>query len=429
MSHLSKKKSLSSYSFFILGLAILFFLYEFFLRVLPATIAQNIINSLDMTIEQFAFIGSAYYLTYSIMQIPVGLLLDRFSAKKLVTGACALCALGIFWFSFAQTFLPAFFSRLLIGIGSSFGFVALVIVTLNWFPRKHFASLMGCSQFLGAIGPLAAGVPIALLLETVDGNWRLIFLWVGLIGFMLTGLLGLFFQGKPVVTNKIVFVDRIDSLGKRIKKLLMLSQVWCTFVYAGMVYVALPTLGAFWGISYLETRGLNKPVAALLISMIWVGLAIGSPLFGRISDMMKRRKPIIALCAAIGFLSSLVFIITPLNNVYYLGFLLFLIGLGSSGQNLSFAVMAEHAPESLQATAIGLNNTAIMGFAALIPPLVTMIIHHYIQDGLITVFAFSKGLIIIPICFSIAFLISAFGLRETFCRQQGTICKVQRSQS
>jgi MFS family permease len=424
---LGRTKSSSPYRFFIWGLANLFFFYEFFLRVLPATVAKEIINSLDMTIEQYAFIGSAYYLTYSFMQIPVGLLLDRFDAKFLVTGAVTLCSLGALWFSVSEAFLPAFFSRLIIGVGSSFGFISLMIVTLNWFPKQHFAFLLGCGQFLGAIGPLCAGAPIAYILKLVGGDWRTVFLWVAFFGFFLTALFIFFFKGKPTVKDKILFVDKMDSLWVRLKSLLSLSQVWWTLSYAALIYVTVPILGAFWGISYLEAKGLDKTVAALVISMIWVGLAAGSPLLGKLSDSMKRRKPVAAFCATAGLISSLFLLLTPSINEFFLGSLFFLMGVAGSGQNLSFAIMSEQAPKALRATAVSLNNTAMMGFAALLPPLVTLVIRHFAVDGQLTVFAFEKGFIAIPLCFSLAFFIAIFALGETFCRQQNVVHKLDRS--
>jgi len=424
---LSKTKSSSPYRFFIWGLANLFFFYEFFLRVLPATVAKDIINSLDMTIEQYAFIGSAYYLTYSFMQIPVGLLLDRFDAKFLVTGAVTLCSLGALWFSVSEAFLPAFLSRLIIGVGSSFGFIALMIVTLNWFPRQHFAFLLGCGQFFGAVGPLCAGAPIAALLKSVDGDWRLVFLWVAFFGFLLSALFVFFFKGKPTSKDKILFVDKMDSLWVRLKSLLSLAQVWWTLSYAALIYVTVPILGAFWGVSYLEAMGFNKTTAAFIVSMLWLGLAVGSPIMGKLSDSMKRRKPASMLCALIGLISSLLFLLIPLHNEFFLGALFFLMGFAGSGQTLSFAIMSDQAPKVLRATAVSLNNTAMMGFAAIVPPLVTLVIRHFAVDGQLTVFAFEKGFLAIPVCFTLAFFIAIFACSETFCRQQNVVHKLDRS--
>lgn len=418
---MSDNKKVTAYSIFVWLLAILFFFYEFFLRVLPATTAKSIIDSLDIGVEQFAIIGSAYYLVYSFMQIPVGLLLDRLPARLLITVAAAMCSLGALWFSFAHGFMAAFIARLMIGFGSSFGFIALMIVTLNWFPRKYFAFLIGCGQFLGALGPLVAGAPIAIMLQAVDGNWRIIFFGVALFGIGLSFLIGVFLKGKPQNTNSVIFIDKVDPLSKRVKSLLKSSQVGWILGYSAMIYVTMPLLGAFWGTSYLETRGFEKPEAALIISMIWVGLAIGSPLFGRLSDTIKRRKILLATCALMGIIGSLLVLYTRSANIYYLCSLFFCIGIAGSGQNLSFAVISEYAPKTLRATALSMNNTAIMGFAAILPPIVTSMIQYFANGGPLTEAAFEKGLMAIPLVFSIALIISLVGIKETYCRQQNTI--------
>lgn len=155
--------------------------------------------------------------------------------------------------------------------------------------------------------------------------------------------------------------------------------------------------------------------------MIWIGYAIGSPIIGKLSDSMKRRKPFLTFCATIGLASSLLFLFTKGQQEYYLSILFFLIGFAGSGNNIAFAMMSENATKNLRATALGMNNTAIMGFAAIIPPFVTSIIQHFAHEGELNAYAFEKGFVVIPICFVIAIVVSLFGLRETFCREQTEI--------
>jgi MFS family permease len=421
---LSKATRITFYGFIVWLLAVLFFFYEFFLRVLPATVAKHIVHGMGITVEQFALIGSAYYLTYSLMQFPVGVLLDKFSARLWIAIAILACGLGAMWFGFAHGFLPAFIARLLIGFGSSFGFISLTIAALNWFPKKYFAFLVGCGQFLGALGPLCAGAPIAYMMEHTDGNWREIFFWVSLYGIALATLVFIFFRDKPRSERKIVFIDKKGPLKKRLAELLSLPQVWWTLLYTGAIYAALPLFGAFWGTSYLETRGFPTTQASFIVSMIWLGLAVGSPLFGRLSDFMKRRRPLMMLSALIGTGSAFLLLSTPGSNFYLLCAFFFLIGLGSSGQTVAFAFITENAPKSLHATAIGMNNSALMASGAIIPPFVTSIIRNFSGGSTLTTKAFEKGFLIIPVLFAISFLVSLFAFKETYCRQQREVHKL-----
>ena len=82
-------------------------------------------------------------------------------------------------------------SRLLIGVGSAFGFISLIVVTLNWIPSRYFAFVIGCAQFLGALGPMFAGAPIAIAMKALNGRWRIIFLAVALVGFILSALIAI----------------------------------------------------------------------------------------------------------------------------------------------------------------------------------------------------------------------------------------------
>lgn len=420
-----KKKEFSLYSLFIWFLAISFYFYEFYLRIFPATVSKNIMESLHLSLEEFAALGSAYYISYSIMQLPAGMLLDRFKFRILIVGAVSLCAGGTLLYSISDSFYLAYFSRLIIGIGSSFGFVGLMIVTLSWFKPKYFAFLLGCGQFVGAIGPLFAGGPTIYLLKKANEDWRLLFVWVAIFGFVLTVLIGMFLKEKPLPKGKIKFINHRRSLIKDIKGLLKKKEVWLILTYAGTVYVSLPILGAYWGVSYLESKGIERGASATIISMIWIGLAIGGPLFGKLSDYYRIRKPFIVFSGAVGVLVSPFIIFSSSINPYFLGSLFFLIGIAGSGQNLSFAIMTENTTKALSGTALGLNNMGIMGIAATIPLLVTALIRTNAVETSYTVSSYQSGLILIPVCFLISLLIALFGIRETFCRNQNAVHPVK----
>ena len=123
---------------FIWLVATLFFLYEFFLRTFVGTLAYQIISELHLSLEEFSLLGTAYFISYSLMQIPVGILCEKFGVKKIAVIAAFICALSIFLFANSTTFEMAFFSRLIMGFGSSFAFICLLVVTLDCFPRKYF---------------------------------------------------------------------------------------------------------------------------------------------------------------------------------------------------------------------------------------------------------------------------------------------------
>lgn len=413
------------------SLAALFFLYEFFLRVFVATLSDDVILSLHLTAQQFAVMGAGYYLVYSFMQLPVGVLVDRFGTHMLLTIAVFLASLGGFWFAFTKGFLSGFLSRCLMGFGSSFAYVSLLILALNWFPRRHFGFMIGIANFLGAVGPVLAGGPLASLIEIFNNDWRLIVGSIGVFGFILSMGIGVFVKNSPRrEKGTVIHLDTPkETLWRRLAPLFRYSQVWITMLFSGFIYVCLPLLGAYWGTSYLQSQGFSRAMAASISSMMWIGLGCGSPVLGKISDMIKRRKPPLYICALLGIIVTIWVVYIPIENRWIYMILFFLIGFASGAQSVSFALIAEHVSSKLHATAIGMNNTMITLFAALFPPIVSFFIGRSasLRKASIEQFLpvdFQAGFFLMPIFYLCAFFIAVFLIRETFCRQQFEVIKV-----
>lgn len=427
---MTKKNTITFIAIFIWFLASLFFLYEFFLRVFISTISDQIIQEMHLTAQKFSIMGAGYYFAYSLMQIPVGILVDRFGARILLTIAVVLASIGAGWFAFAYNFEIGFLSRCLMGFGSSFAYVCLLVLALNWFPRSHFGLMVGLANFLGALGPFLAGGPLSLLLNLFNNNWRLILSFIAGAGFILAIIIGLFVRNTPArKQGDIIFLDpNKESLGQSLLLLAKNHQAWFIVFYAGIVYVCLPLLGAYWGTSFLQARGLNRDIAASLSSMLWIGFAVGALLTGKISDSIKRRKPLLLFCAFIGVIASGLIVYWPSTPILFYGTLFFCIGLASSGCSVSIAIISEHVESKLYATAIGLNNSLIAFLAASIPPAISFIIQRSAvktNSAYLNVANFQSGFFLMPIIYAVAFFICLFFIRETYCRSQFDIVKVK----
>lgn len=411
-------------------LASFFYLYEFFLRVFISTISDQVIEEFNLTAQEFSIMGAGYYLTYSLMQIPVGILVDRYGARILLTIAVILASIGGVWFAFAHDFKIGFISRCFMGFGSSFAYVCLLVLALNWFPKKHFGLMVGIANFLGAFGPFMAGGPLSLILTLFHNNWRYVLVIIGVSGIALAIAIGIFVRNAPSRRKgEIIFLDPYkESLSTRLLLLIKNPQAWFIVLHAGILYVCLPLLGAYWGVSFLKARGLTRDVAASISSMLWVGFAIGAPLTGKISDSIKRRKPLMLFCAFLGIVASGLAVYWPTTPILVYGTLFLCIGFASSGISVSVAIISEHVESKLHATAIGLNNSITTFLAAIIPLIVSSFIQYSVKNGndsALTVANFKAGLFLMPIIYLISFLICLFFVRETYCRSQFQVIKIK----
>jgi MFS family permease len=417
-------RQITKLGLFIWLLAALFYLYEFFLRTFIGTIVPEITHSLHLDAEQLSIIGAAYYLTYGLMQIPVGMLIDHYGTRLLLSIATVVCVFGVFLFAVAQGFYFGIIGRLCMGLGSSFGFVALLVLALNWFPRKHFGFFAGLTQLLGAFGPILAGAPLVLLLYASHDNWRVVLTGIGILGLVIAVLIALFIRNKPKEFKyQTIFLQIPESLWKRLICLLKDLQAWWIVIYATVNYMTIALLGAVWGTTYLQARGMTHSVAAFVSSMIWFGLAIGAPTVGFISDRMKRRKSVMIFCAALGIIITLAIIYWPGKSKELFALLFFGLGIAGSGQSVSFALMSEHVATNLHATALGFNTAVITFSATFIIPLISLLIQfsihgHVTTDIIYQQKDFTLSLLSLAGLYALGLFIAIFALKETYCRQQ-----------
>jgi MFS family permease len=349
------------------------------------------------------------------MQIPVGILVDRYGVRLALSFAVFVCAFGVMLFSFAHGFYLAFFSRLLIGMGSSFAFVCLLLITLNYLPKKYHGTFFGFAQLLGAAGPLIAGAPMVLMLHRAHDNWRVVLLMAGLVGMVLMFLVALFVKDRVQNHRLHDVCQTIPCILKDALGLLKRLRIWWIVLYSATIYVSLALLGTLWGTTYLETRGIHTVHAAFITSMIWLGLACGCPILGFISDLLKRRRPVLIFCAVFGIGVSAAIVGLPINHQLILLLLFFGLGFAGAGQSVAFITMAESVGKNLKGTALGLNNAGISFAIATVVPAVGFLIEHSMQAGKIPVFHvgdFVLSLTIMPILYTVSLLVSFFGIDD-----------------
>ncbi|MDJ0652235.1 MAG: MFS transporter [Simkaniaceae bacterium] len=422
-------KKFSYYGLLIWALASLFFLYEFFLQVFLSTISNQLMQELQLDALHYSIMNAGYFLPYSFMQIPVGILVDRFGARRLLTIAITVAATGVFWFSRVHSFDYGFISRFFMGFGASFAYVSLLVLAINWFPKRHFGLMVGIANFLGATGPFLAGGPLSLLLNLFNNNWRLILTSISALGFLLAICVGLFVRNSPErKKGEIIHLDPYkEKFFSRTKLLFRNRQAWTIVFFSALVYLSLPLLGAYWGTGYLQARGLSRNLAATLSSFLWIGFAIGSPLMGKISDQIRRRKPILIFCALMGLVATLSMLSLSVNSILFFTCCFFLIGLASSGCSVAFASISEHVQQNVQATAMGLNNSVTVFFVAIFPPIVGFLIEIGVKNSepIYSVENYENGLIIMPIFYAVGLALSLFSIKESFCRSQHEVVKVR----
>lgn len=397
-------------------LVALFLVYEMALQVYPAVITDQLMRDLQLNAYGLGLMSGIYFYTYTLMQIPAGLLFDRYHIRTVILLPLTICIAGAFLFSIATSAYTASLGRLLMGAGSAFAFISVLVVANDLFHPRQFAFLAGTAQMLAAFGAIAGGLPLIGFIN--EFGWRTPLVYISVAGLLLVSLIWLVVRYPKQHTA----VDSM-SMQQSLRLICRNPQTWYIAIYACLLWAPMSAFASLWGVPFLSHyHHLSKDAAVHANSLMWVGIAIGSPLLGWWSDYIGQRKLPLALSALLGFISLSIVVFIPDLPFIAIAACLFLAGAACSGQALSFAVVRENNIPGTHAGAIGFNNMAVVIAGAFFQPLVGKLVQYHSQ-GLIENNApvysshdYLFGISIIPLCFIAAYLLTVVFIRETYCK-------------
>lgn len=405
------------------GLGCLFYFYEFFLQVSPSVMGTELMRDFAITSRTLGVLAGMYYYAYSPMQLPVGVLMDTYGPRRLLTLAALICALGAILFAYTTNFTIACFARLMIGFGSAFAAVGTMKLAANWFAPERFAFLTGLMVTVGMLGAIGGEAPLAIMIENY--GWRDTFVILGLIGITLAFCIYTIARDVPKHTKHHeidLALEEDHHLWANLLILLKNNQLKLIAAYGGLMYMATPVFCGLWGVPFLMLKlNITKPLAAKYVSFVFIGWAIASPLWGLFSNYIGKRKPSLYVASMGGLTLSSLFIYMPFDNHYIMQGLLLLFGIFSAAFLPAFAVAKELCNRRFVATGLGFMNMINMVGIAIAQPLIGYILDRLWQgeyDNGIRVYtldAYHLALGLLPLSMFIALTILPF-LRETYCR-------------
>ncbi|QDP73252.1 MFS transporter [Legionella israelensis] len=393
----------------------LFFIYECLLRTVLGTFQSSLMSELYLTTITFAFLSStAYSLMFGPMQFAIGFIVDRFGIKKTMFVAVLICTVANIGFACSPTYTVAIIFRVVMGLGSSFGFICLLVTVYDWMPRNHIAFFIGLSQFIGTLGPMIAAGPLNALSNFLGVSWREIFILIAFSGLIIAFLV-IFIVDKNKQHESHAIILRIRSnTANPIRKLLGEKQVWYIALFSACVYFSLEYLSENECQIFLKQKGFSDYFSAYMITVAWLGYAFGCVVMGYFSDKFHRRKSVM-LASALLVLIALTGIIYLSLNEFLTAFCFILLGVGASGQSIGFAIMAEQCKEASLAVGLGINNAMIVAFVAIFPPFIGSLLKYAGQKQSL-IMTYQYAFLVMMALSILAVILAGSLIRETYCK-------------
>jgi nitrate/nitrite transporter NarK len=307
----------------------------------------------------------------------LSLLLDKIGARRMMTVLSLLGILGALVFAWADSLSIGIAGRILLGVGMACNLMGTLKLISDWFSPFSFATMSGLVFSIGTLGNMIATTPLVLLTEQI--GWRHSFILIAGVNLILTLTLYLVVRDKPPEKYESVNSGSPTELQKPIANLKLLfkqKDYWIISLSAFVRYGVFAAFQALWAGPYLiEVMGYSARNTGNLIFLMNIGLLVGGPLWGVVSDrLMRTRKWIIVICLLV--LSAITFAFSatpPGGKLALLAILFFGFGLFTGGGNLTYPHIKELMPHDMAGAAMtGINFFHMIGPAVFLQGLGSM---------------------------------------------------------
>lgn len=353
----------------IVSIASLFYLFMFFIRVLPTVMVTDLQRDLHITAKGIGLITSSFVIPYAMVQIPSGILIDRLGAKKIMVIGTIGSMLGCILFQYADSYELPTLARALMGVSCGAAFIAPMTLVKQWLPERMFSTAAGMIQLLGCIGAMLS-IPLSYVVAEI--GWRDTFTLSALVAAVLTGLFLLAVKEKP---RSRLFED--TNIMSNLSLIFKDSRYWHVGIIGMASWAMVGGFSESLGISFLSTlQNISTPEAASQMSWVWIGVAIASPLAGYwYEHASNKRLPLLTLFS-LSLLSFMLVISGYITNTYLIQLLLLLTGFSAGAQPIAFGLIAHIAPQRIMATAVSFCNTCVIAGAFIMQPIVSLLVDY-----------------------------------------------------
>jgi sugar phosphate permease len=381
----------------------LLFIFSQFYRSSIAVISPDLAEDLNLDTENLGFISAAFFYAFAAMQIPVGFYLDSLGPRILMSALSIVAVVGATMFALGESAVMLIFGRLLLGVGMACNLMGPLKLITTWFSPLHFATLSAVFVSVGTAGNIAAATPLVWLTKLL--GWRTTFLLFAISNLFIAILFYVIARdhpdNTPVKHPTTGATIRFSVELSRIFQLFSRKDYWLISIGTFFRYGIYASVQALWAGPFLMVAmGLSQVITGNLLLVMSIGLVIGSPFYGWISDSILRSRKyviIIGLTMMAGILVSLS--VLPLNTgLPILVALFFGFGFSSGTGQIMYAHIKERMPLENAGTAMtGINFFTMTGVAFFLHGLGWAIKEFY-SEGAVAPEVFRKAFILFGIC-------------------------------
>ncbi|GAB3675560.1 MFS transporter [Halopiger thermotolerans] len=387
-------------------------------RLSTAVLSGRLTDAFGTTASQLGTLHASFFLIYAVVQIPIGVLVDRIGPRRIGSIGGAVLSVGAIGFAVSESYLAAFAARGLIGLGSGAIFVSILRFCANWYRADEFATMTGLTAGVAGFGAILATTPLAVVVDAA--GWRPTVLSLGVVGLLGAVAVAALAHDSPAAAGlePIAGVPEqaeasLAETREHLRTLLRDRDQWLLSIvfFAGNGTVL--TLIGLWGVPYLVVvYGLDVTTASYFTLLGSVGMLIGSPAVGWLSDRLERRLALLSTGLAVFALALAVVPALGRPPLPVVAGVYFVCGFLLGAVMLSLSVIKERYPASASGVATATVNAAGFVGGTVLPTVVGLALDAYRTGETVggtvayTEFGYRVAFGILAVAVAVAFLVS-----------------------
>ncbi|MBS0649261.1 MAG: MFS transporter [Verrucomicrobia bacterium] len=383
-------------------IASVFYAYQYILRVMPSIMLDTIIQQFHIDAATFGQFSGVYYIGYSLMHLPIGIMLDRFGPRKVMTGCTLLTVLGLLPLIFAEHWIYPIVGRLLVGMGSSAAILGVFKIVRMLFSESRFPRMLSFSVTIGLIGAIYGGGPVSYMCDVWGCKTVVqIFAWMGV------ALAAITYWIVPDMKNTSQSTMLAD-----IKEVLTNRRVIGTCIFAGLMVGPLEGFADVWAAAFFKTvYGFEGTVAASLPSLIFIGMCFGSPVLTLVAEKIGGFLPTI-IGAGIAMALSFFALLAIALKMWIISLSFVFVGVCCAYQILAIYKASTYVREHVVGLTTAIANMIIMLFGYAFHSVIGGIITAVGGPGSSQAFVYGVSIIPIALCLGILGFVFLWSLEK-----------------
>lgn len=382
--------------------SVTFVLFQFFLQLSSGVVISAIMQDMGLSALTAGALSASFYIVYTGLQIPVGILFDCKNPRVLLATSSFVCSIGCFAFAASYSLPGLFIGRTLIGTGSAFAFVGLSHLLRQHFPTRQFSFMIGLSETIGFIATVIGIICLGSLIS--HWGWRGFINGAGVMGVIISTIAWINVPSQPKSNTP------LSHYGRQMIAILMSKKLWINGVFIGLTFTIVTVFGAMWASPFIQVKLNCSPLEASIVNAIFfLGTGVSCPLFGWLSARLPRRIPLILTSSLSTTILFSVMLYLPTQNHFMMGSFMFLIGLCCGAYILAYPIANELAPTDSLSSCTGFINTLALVTTPLLQPFVGFLLDFFCETGNdYTLADYQSALMVIPLSLLVACVLACY---------------------